>query len=386
MTGRARFGADFDLPGQLDRPRAAQPAPARAHRLDRHLEGRGAARREGGRHPRRLRGPAVRVHPGRRDDDELQGRGAQRDGAREGALRGPCGRRRRRDQRGDRPAGAEADRGRVRGAAARDRRGRGDAARTRRCCTTTCSRPASSPSPTSRPTSPSASSSTLGDVEAGFKKADVIVEREFKTAAGAPGLHRAARVRWPASPRTAQAELWCTHAGPLHRARPLRAAARHATSRKIRVTATEIGGGFGGKTVVYLEPLAHRALAEGQAAGEDGDVARGGVQGHRPDLGRHRAGQDRRHEGRHASSPADARAQVPGRRLPGLAGAARRACAPSRRYDMRERPGRSATTWCRTGRRWRPTARPARRSRSSPSRAWSTRSPRSSASTRSSCA
>ena len=35
---------------------------------------------------------------------------------------------------------------------------------------------------------------------------------------------------------------------------------------QIRVTPTEIGGGFGGKTVVYLEPLAIRAVAEDAAS------------------------------------------------------------------------------------------------------------------------
>ena len=195
------------------RPRAAQPAPARAHRLDRHLEGREAARREGGRHPRRLRGPAVRVHPGRRDDDELQGRGAERHGAREGPLRGPRGGRGGRDQRGDRPAGAQADRG-----------------RSTRCCphvidVVEAMQPGApllhddlftvgvEPKPDKPSNIAKRIEIELGDVEAGFKKADLIVEREFKTAPGAPGLHRAARRPWPASPRTAQAELWTTTQG-----------------------------------------------------------------------------------------------------------------------------------------------------------------------------
>src|SRR3989442_1504129 len=51
------------------------------------------------------------------------------------------------------------------------------------------------------------------------------------------------------------AELWCTTQGHFivraHCARLL-----GMDIGKIRVTATEIGGGFGGKTIVYLEPLA----------------------------------------------------------------------------------------------------------------------------------
>ena len=35
---------------------------------------------------------------------------------------------------------------------------------------------------------------------------------------------------------------------------------------KVRVTAAEIGGGFGGKTVVYLEPLALALSQQGASA------------------------------------------------------------------------------------------------------------------------
>ena len=54
----------------------------------------------------------------------------------------------------------------------------------------------------------------------------------------------------------------------------------------MRVIASEIGGGFGGKTVVYLEPVALMLSRKAKRAGEDGDDARGGVPRHRPDLGR----------------------------------------------------------------------------------------------------
>ena len=50
VTGRARFGADMTRAGHADRQGPAQPARARAHPVDRHLDGGGAARREGGRH------------------------------------------------------------------------------------------------------------------------------------------------------------------------------------------------------------------------------------------------------------------------------------------------------------------------------------------------
>src|SRR5256712_12849354 len=95
---------------------------------------------------------------------------------------------------------------------------------------------------------------TLGDVEAGFAKADVIVEREFKTAPVHEGYmeRRAARASVSEDGST---ELWCSTQGCFSvRARCARLLG--VDMGKVRVTATEIGGGFGGKTVVYLEPLA----------------------------------------------------------------------------------------------------------------------------------
>ena len=93
-----------------------------------------------------------------------------------------------------------------------------------------------------------------GDIEAGFKQADVVVEREFKTAP----VHQGYIEPHAALATTSEdgtTELWCTTQGHYvvraHCARLL-----GLDIGKVRVTATEIGGGFGGKTVVYLEPLA----------------------------------------------------------------------------------------------------------------------------------
>src|SRR5215467_5572695 len=95
---------------------------------------------------------------------------------------------------------------------------------------------------------------TLGDVEAGFKKADVIVEREFKTAPVHQGYIEPHAALASVS-EDGSAELWCCTQGHFivraHCARLL-----GMDIAKVRVTASEIGGGFGGKTVVYLEPLA----------------------------------------------------------------------------------------------------------------------------------
>jgi CO/xanthine dehydrogenase Mo-binding subunit len=93
-----------------------------------------------------------------------------------------------------------------------------------------------------------------GDVEAGFAKADVVLEREFRTQPVHQGYIEPHAALASAS-EDGSVELWCTTQGHYivraHCARLL-----GLDIGKIRVTASEIGGGFGGKTVVYLEPLA----------------------------------------------------------------------------------------------------------------------------------
>ena len=94
----------------------------------------------------------------------------------------------------------------------------------------------------------------FGDVAAGFAQADVVVEHEFETAPVHQGYIEPHACVASVS-EDGQAELWCTTQGHFvvrsHCARLL-----DMEVSKLRVTASEIGGGFGGKTVVYLEPLA----------------------------------------------------------------------------------------------------------------------------------
>src|SRR5215471_8646557 len=94
----------------------------------------------------------------------------------------------------------------------------------------------------------------MGDIEAGFGKADVTVEREFKTQPVHQGYIEPHAAVASVS-EDGSAEVWCTTQGHFivraHCARLL-----GMDIGKVRVTASEIGGGFGGKTVVYLEPLA----------------------------------------------------------------------------------------------------------------------------------
>jgi CO/xanthine dehydrogenase Mo-binding subunit len=94
----------------------------------------------------------------------------------------------------------------------------------------------------------------LGDVHVGFKQADVIVERHFKTRAVHQGYIEPHACIASVS-EDGQAELWVSTQGHwivrAHCARLL-----GWDTSKIKVHAAEIGGGFGGKTVVYLEPVA----------------------------------------------------------------------------------------------------------------------------------
>ncbi|HEX3064427.1 MAG TPA: xanthine dehydrogenase family protein molybdopterin-binding subunit, partial [Dongiaceae bacterium] len=93
-----------------------------------------------------------------------------------------------------------------------------------------------------------------GDVEKGFAEADVIVERSFRTEATHQGyIEPHACLANMGS--DGQGEIWgCTQG---HFAlRNVAAALVGMEVSKLRFTASEIGGGFGGKTTVFLEPLA----------------------------------------------------------------------------------------------------------------------------------
>ncbi len=93
-----------------------------------------------------------------------------------------------------------------------------------------------------------------GDIEAGFAAADVVVERTFTT----PMVHQGyiePHACVASATEDGQAQLWCSTQGHFG-IRDIAALALGWDSGDIRVIATEIGGGFGGKTTVYLEPLA----------------------------------------------------------------------------------------------------------------------------------
>ena len=93
-----------------------------------------------------------------------------------------------------------------------------------------------------------------GDVQAAFAKAAVVIEREFCTATVHQGYiepHNAT-AQWNAD---GTVTIWCSTQGAF--------TVRHQTAEllgiplaRIRVIPMEIGGGFGGKIRVYLEPVA----------------------------------------------------------------------------------------------------------------------------------
>ncbi len=93
-----------------------------------------------------------------------------------------------------------------------------------------------------------------GDVEAGFKQADVIVEREFNTKPVHQGYIEP-QACLASYTEDGQAELWTSTQGHfVFRAQCAKVLQMDVS--KIRVTPTEIGGGFGGKNNIYNEPLA----------------------------------------------------------------------------------------------------------------------------------
>ena len=93
----------------------------------------------------------------------------------------------------------------------------------------------------------------LGDVEQGFKDSDEIVEREFHTSPVHQGYiePHAATAQWNADGKLT---IWSSSQGQFM--------VREQTSRvlnipisQIKAVPMEIGGGFGGKLLVYLEPV-----------------------------------------------------------------------------------------------------------------------------------
>jgi CO/xanthine dehydrogenase Mo-binding subunit len=95
---------------------------------------------------------------------------------------------------------------------------------------------------------------TLGDIEQGFKEADITVEREFRTKTVHQGYiePQSATGWWTQDGRLT---LWCSSQNPFG-IRDNTARILGIPSSKIKLVPMEIGGGFGGKLTAYLEPVA----------------------------------------------------------------------------------------------------------------------------------
>ena len=93
-----------------------------------------------------------------------------------------------------------------------------------------------------------------GDIDKGFADADVIVESEHRV----PTAHQG-YIEPHACTATVNADgkatIWCCTQGPFD-VRSLTASVLGESVGNIKVIPSEIGGGFGGKTIIYLEPLA----------------------------------------------------------------------------------------------------------------------------------
>lgn len=95
---------------------------------------------------------------------------------------------------------------------------------------------------------------TVGNLDAGFAEADIVVERTYRV----PMCHQgyiephACVARVDENDRV---ELWCCTQGAFI-VRAQTAAITGIDAGRIKVTPSEIGGGFGGKTTIYLEPVA----------------------------------------------------------------------------------------------------------------------------------
>ena len=365
VTGRARFGADLQLARHAGRQGPAQPACARQDPLDRHEQGRGAAGRQGGRHARRLPRPALEFVPAgemminyrdvvrnvmAREKVLYEGHAVAAVAATSAAVARQALHLIEVDyevlphvldlveaMRPDAPllhddmitAGVEPppERALERRQARRVRRRR--------------SRGRASPRPISSSSGPSRPSPSTRAISS-------------RTPAS------------PASPRTAR---------PSSGARPRASTSSAPTAprllgmdiSKLRVTAVRDRRRLRRQDGRLSRAAGAGPLAQVPPSGQDGDDARGGVPGHRADLGCPGAGEDGRHEGR-PDHRGRGRAGLPGGRLPGRAGPAgcdERLCA----LRHRACPGRGLRRGEQPARRSRPIGRRARRSRSSRSSA-----------------
>jgi CO/xanthine dehydrogenase Mo-binding subunit len=94
----------------------------------------------------------------------------------------------------------------------------------------------------------------MGDLDAGFAAADLVIERTYSV----PMCHQGyiePHACVAQFDENGKVEIWCCTQGAFM-VRTLTAAVTGIELGKIKVTPSEIGGGFGGKTTIYIEPVA----------------------------------------------------------------------------------------------------------------------------------
>lgn len=101
-----------------------------------------------------------------------------------------------------------------------------------------------------------------GDVEAGFAEADLVMERTYKTEATHQGYIEPHACLGQLG-EDGKGEMWVCTQGQWY-IRKMCADVLGLETAQLRVTPSEIGGGFGGKTTIFMEPL---SLALSRKAG-----------------------------------------------------------------------------------------------------------------------
>ena len=95
-----------------------------------------------------------------------------------------------------------------------------------------------------------------GDLDKGFAEADIVIERDFTTKPVHQGYIEPHAVVADTN-QEQRATVWCSSQGHFV-IRDLTAKLLRWDRSRLKVIPAEIGGGFGGKTTIYLEPLAVR--------------------------------------------------------------------------------------------------------------------------------
>lgn len=93
-----------------------------------------------------------------------------------------------------------------------------------------------------------------GDVDKGFAEADLVIERDFKSAAVHQGYIEPQACVVSYKPDT-QSTIWSSSQGQFM-VRSMTAKIAGLATGDIKAIPAEIGGGFGGKTIIFLEPVA----------------------------------------------------------------------------------------------------------------------------------